>query len=144
MCVGQRSAQAAVDNTERIFTRLIHSIERSRSQVVQLIRAQEEAAVSRAEGLLLRLEQEIDDLKGRDAELEQLLHTDNHVHFLQVTENWNTKQWLWVFSLFQVNLVSFYNKYCGRFHIFRRKKYFAFGESMTEYSETLQKIQVQL
>jgi len=87
MCVGQRSAQAAVDNTERIFTRLIHSIERSRSQVVQLIRAQEEAAVSRAEGLLLRLEQEIDDLKGRDAELEQLLHTDNHVHFLQVTEN---------------------------------------------------------
>lgn len=76
-----------MDNTEGIFTQLIHSIERCRSQVVQLIRAQEEAAVSRAEGLLLRLEQEIDDLKGRDAELEQLLHTDDHLHFLQVTEN---------------------------------------------------------
>ncbi|KAL0200112.1 hypothetical protein M9458_003299, partial [Cirrhinus mrigala] len=74
---------AAVSDTERIFTQLIRSIERSRSEVMQLIRAQEESAVSRAEGLLERLEQEIDDLKWRDAELEQLLHTDNHVHFLQ-------------------------------------------------------------
>ncbi|XP_050991934.1 E3 ubiquitin-protein ligase TRIM16-like [Labeo rohita] len=80
----KRSAQAAVDDTERIFTELIRSIERSRSQVIQLIRAQEESAVIRAEGLLERLEQEIDDLKWRDAELEQLLHTDNHAHFLQM------------------------------------------------------------
>ncbi|XP_058649443.1 tripartite motif-containing protein 16-like [Onychostoma macrolepis] len=80
----KRSAQAAVDDTERSFTQLTRSIERSRSQVVQLIRAQEEAAVSRAEGLLLRLQQDIDDLKWRDAELEQLLQTDDHVHFLQM------------------------------------------------------------
>ncbi len=80
-----------MDDTERIFTQLTRSIERSRSQVVQLIRSQEEAAVSRTEGLLLRLEQEIDDLRSRNAELEQLLHTDDHFHFLQVTENWNTK-----------------------------------------------------
>ncbi|XP_016139193.1 tripartite motif-containing protein 16 [Sinocyclocheilus grahami] len=76
-------AQAAVDDTERTFTQLTRSIERSRSQVIQLIRAQEEAAVSRAEGLLLQLEQEIDDLMSTNAELEQLLHTDDHVHFLQ-------------------------------------------------------------
>ncbi|XP_016307176.1 tripartite motif-containing protein 16 [Sinocyclocheilus anshuiensis] len=80
----KRSAQAAVDDTERIFTQLTRSIERSRSQVIQLIRAQEEAAVSRAEGLLLQLEKEIDDLMSRNAELEQLLHTDDHVHFLQM------------------------------------------------------------
>ncbi|XP_067308643.1 E3 ubiquitin-protein ligase TRIM47-like isoform X2 [Pseudorasbora parva] len=79
----KRSAQAAVTDSERIFTELIRSIERSRSEVTQLIRDQEKAAVSRAEGLLKRLEQEIDDLKKRDAELEQLSHTDNHIHFLQ-------------------------------------------------------------
>ncbi|XP_073712039.1 E3 ubiquitin/ISG15 ligase TRIM25 isoform X2 [Misgurnus anguillicaudatus] len=78
----KHSAQTAVDDTERIFTLLITSIERRRSEVTQLIRDQEKTAVSRAEGLLKRLEQEIDDLKRRDAELEQLLHTD-HIHFLQ-------------------------------------------------------------
>ncbi|XP_018940161.1 tripartite motif-containing protein 16 [Cyprinus carpio] len=80
----KHSAQAAVDDTERIFTQLIRTIERSRSQVIQLIRAQEEAAVSRAERLLLRLQQEIDDLMSRNAELEQLLHTDDHIHVLQM------------------------------------------------------------
>ncbi|XP_051718574.1 finTRIM family, member 16 isoform X2 [Ctenopharyngodon idella] len=79
----KRSGQAAVEDSERIFTELIRSIERSRSEVTQLIRDQEKAAVSQAEGILERLEQEIDDLKRRDAELEQLSHTDHHIHFLQ-------------------------------------------------------------
>uniref|UniRef100_A0A671LZV8 Tripartite motif-containing protein 16-like n=1 Tax=Sinocyclocheilus anshuiensis TaxID=1608454 RepID=A0A671LZV8_9TELE len=79
----KRSAQAAVEDSERIFTELIRSIERSCSEVTQLIRDQEKAAVSRAEGKLEQLEQEIEDLRRRDAELEQLSHTDNHIHFLQ-------------------------------------------------------------
>ena len=52
----------------------------------ELIRDQEKAEVSRAEGLLKRLEQEIAELKRRDAELEQLSHTEDHIHFLKVTE----------------------------------------------------------
>ncbi|XP_026136586.1 tripartite motif-containing protein 16-like [Carassius auratus] len=79
----KRSAQTAVEDSERIFTELIRSIERSRSEVTQLIRDQEKAEVSRAEGQLEQLEQEIEDLRRRDAELEQLSHTDNHIRFLQ-------------------------------------------------------------
>nr|XP_021324407.1 tripartite motif-containing protein 16 [Danio rerio] len=79
----KRSAQAAVEDTERIFTELIFSIERSCSEVTQLIRDQEKAAVSGAEGRLEQLEQEIDDLRRRDTELEQLSCTDNDIHFLQ-------------------------------------------------------------
>ncbi|XP_051989350.1 tripartite motif-containing protein 16-like isoform X2 [Xyrauchen texanus] len=78
-----RSAQEAVKESERIFTALIRSIERSRSEVTQLIRDQEKAAVGRAEELLEQLEQEIADLRRRDAELEELSHTEDHVHFLQ-------------------------------------------------------------
>ncbi|XP_067248614.1 E3 ubiquitin/ISG15 ligase TRIM25-like [Chanodichthys erythropterus] len=77
------SAQTAVEDSERIFTELIRSTERSRSEATQRIRDQEKTAVSRAEGQLERLEQEINDLRRRDAELEQLLHTQNHIHFLQ-------------------------------------------------------------
>ncbi|KAF4117641.1 hypothetical protein G5714_002194 [Onychostoma macrolepis] len=79
----KRSAQTAVEDSERIFTDLIRCIERSRSEVTRLIRDQEKAEVSRAEEQLKRLEQEIEDLRRRDAELEQLSHTDNHIHFLQ-------------------------------------------------------------
>ncbi|XDV21986.1 hypothetical protein PO909_026972 [Leuciscus waleckii] len=79
----KRSAQTAVEDSERIFTELIHSIERSRSEATQWIRDQEKSAVSRAEERLKRLEQEINDLRRRDAELEQLSHTQHHIHFLQ-------------------------------------------------------------
>ncbi|ROJ38764.1 E3 ubiquitin/ISG15 ligase TRIM25 [Anabarilius grahami] len=82
----KRSAQTPVEDSERIFTELIRSIERSRSEATQRIRDQEKTAVSRAEGRLERLEQEINDLRRRDAELEQLSHTQDHIHFLQVTE----------------------------------------------------------
>ncbi|XP_042624621.1 tripartite motif-containing protein 16-like [Cyprinus carpio] len=79
----KRSAQAAVEDSERIFTELIRSIERRRSELIRLIRNQEKTAVSRAEGRLERLEQEINDLRRRDAELEQLSHTQHHIQFLQ-------------------------------------------------------------
>ncbi|XP_052398797.1 tripartite motif-containing protein 16 isoform X6 [Carassius gibelio] len=78
----KRSAQTAVEDSERIFTELIRSIERSRSELIRLIRDQEKTAVSRAEERLERLEQEINDLRRRDAELEQLSHT-HHIQFLQ-------------------------------------------------------------
>ncbi|KTG36993.1 hypothetical protein cypCar_00009900 [Cyprinus carpio] len=81
------SAQTAVKDSERIFTELIHSIERICSELKQRIREREKAAVSRAEGLMYRLEQEIDDLRRRHAELEQLSQTDDHIHFLQTFQS---------------------------------------------------------
>ncbi|ROJ30454.1 Tripartite motif-containing protein 16 [Anabarilius grahami] len=77
------SHKTALEDSERIFTELIPSIERSRSEATQWIRDQEKTAVSRAEGRLERLEQEINDLRRRDAELEQLSHTQDHIRFLQ-------------------------------------------------------------
>ncbi|XP_036374798.1 tripartite motif-containing protein 16-like isoform X3 [Megalops cyprinoides] len=78
-----RSAQAAVEDSERIFTELIRSIERRRSEVKKLIRDQEKAALNQTEGVMERLEQEIAELRRRDAELEQLSHAEDHIHFLQ-------------------------------------------------------------
>ncbi|KAL2092709.1 hypothetical protein ACEWY4_012507 [Coilia grayii] len=84
MCVSyQSSAQTAVEESERMFTEMMRSIERRRSEVTELIRAQEKAEVSRAEGLLKRLEQEIAELKRRDAEMKQLSLTEDHIHFLK-------------------------------------------------------------
>ncbi|XP_029609543.1 tripartite motif-containing protein 16-like isoform X3 [Salmo trutta] len=78
-----RSAQAAVEESERIFTEFIDSVERRRTEMKELIIAQEYTAVSQAEGLMERLEQEIAELKMRGVELEKLAHTEDHIHFLE-------------------------------------------------------------
>ncbi|KAM9529466.1 E3 ubiquitin/ISG15 ligase TRIM25-like isoform 4-T6 [Salvelinus alpinus] len=90
----KRSAQAAVEDSDQIFTELIRSIERRRSEVKELIRAQEKAQVSQAEGLLEQLKQEIAELRKRSTELEQLSHTEDHIHFLQipVSSHWTQTQ----------------------------------------------------
>ena len=75
-----------MEDSDRIFTEMIRSIERRRSEVTELIADQERAEMSRAEELMEKLEQEIAELKRRDAELEQLSHTEDHIHFLKVTE----------------------------------------------------------
>ncbi|XP_062864902.1 tripartite motif-containing protein 16-like isoform X1 [Trichomycterus rosablanca] len=77
------SAQTAVKNIERICTELINSINRRCSELKYLIRDREAAEVSQAEKLLKQVEQQIVELKRKDAELEQLSHTEDPVHFLQ-------------------------------------------------------------
>ncbi|KAJ7984601.1 hypothetical protein DPEC_G00356470 [Dallia pectoralis] len=79
----KHSAQAAVEDSERIFTELICFIEKRHYEMKELIRAQEKAEVSRAEGLLEKLEQEVSEMRRRDVELKQLSHTEDHIHFLQ-------------------------------------------------------------
>ncbi|MCI4381228.1 hypothetical protein PGIGA_G00249260 [Pangasianodon gigas] len=77
------STQAAVKESERLFTDLIQSIEKRRSEVKELIWAQEKAELTLVEELIENLEKELADLRKRDAELEELSHTDDHIHFLQ-------------------------------------------------------------
>ncbi|XP_043082540.1 E3 ubiquitin/ISG15 ligase TRIM25-like isoform X2 [Puntigrus tetrazona] len=81
----KRSAQTAVEDSERIFSELIRSIEKRRSEAKQLFRDQERAAVKQAEEQLERLKKEINDLKKKDAELKQLSETQDHdvVHVFQ-------------------------------------------------------------
>ncbi|XP_043111129.1 tripartite motif-containing protein 16-like protein isoform X2 [Puntigrus tetrazona] len=79
----KRSAQTAVEESEQNFSELIRSIEKCRSEFRQRIRDQEQAALSRAEGGLEQMEQEINDLRRRDAELEQLSHTQDQTQFVK-------------------------------------------------------------
>nr|XP_033506342.1 tripartite motif-containing protein 16-like [Epinephelus lanceolatus] len=77
-----RSADKAVEDSEKIFTELIHLMEERRSDVEQQVRSQQETEVSRVKELQEKLEQEITELKRKDAELEELSHTEDHTQFL--------------------------------------------------------------
>ncbi|XP_067330779.1 tripartite motif-containing protein 16-like [Channa argus] len=77
-----RSAEKTAEDSEKIFTELIRLIEKRSSEVKQQIRSQQETEVSRVKELQEKLEQEITELKRKDAELEQLSHTEDHNQFL--------------------------------------------------------------
>ncbi|XP_038567993.1 tripartite motif-containing protein 16-like [Micropterus salmoides] len=77
-----RSADEAVEDSEKIFTELIRLMEKRRSDVKQQVRSQQETEVSRVKELQEKLEQEITELKRKDAELKQLSHTEDHNQFL--------------------------------------------------------------
>ncbi|XP_044075670.1 tripartite motif-containing protein 16-like [Siniperca chuatsi] len=77
-----RSADKAVEDSEKIFTELIRLMEKRSSDVKQQVRSQQEAEVSRAKEFQEKLEQEITELKRKDAELEQLSRTEDHTQFL--------------------------------------------------------------
>ncbi|TKS93283.1 Tripartite motif-containing protein 16 [Collichthys lucidus] len=76
------SADKAVEDSEKIFTELIRLMEKRRSDVKQQVRSQQETEVSRVKDLQKKLEQEITELKRKDAELEKLSHTEDHNQFL--------------------------------------------------------------
>ncbi|MGH0137851.1 UNVERIFIED_CONTAM: hypothetical protein FKN15_067969 [Acipenser sinensis] len=81
--VKQRSACIEIKESEKIFTELIRSIEKIHTEVIELIGANEKAAVNQAEGRMKKLEQEIAELRRRNAKLKQLSETEDHIHFLQ-------------------------------------------------------------
>ncbi|XP_062285574.1 tripartite motif-containing protein 16-like [Scomber scombrus] len=76
------SADKAVEDSEKIFTELIRLLQKRSSDVKQQIRSQQETEVSRVKELQEKLQQEITELKRKDTELKQLLHTEDHNQFL--------------------------------------------------------------
>ncbi|XP_050957876.1 E3 ubiquitin-protein ligase TRIM39-like [Labeo rohita] len=100
----QHSVEKRKRNTEKeksarnqLFTDLIRSIERCQSELLKMMEEQQKAAEKQAEDLIKELQQEITDLKRRNTELQQLSHTDDHLHLIQMFSSLysrpHTKNW---------------------------------------------------
>ncbi|XP_075338778.1 tripartite motif-containing protein 16-like [Odontesthes bonariensis] len=77
-----QSANKTEEHSQKIFSQLIRLLQKRSSDVKQQIRSQQEAEGSRVKELQEKLEQEITELKRKDAELQQLSHTEDHSQFL--------------------------------------------------------------
>ncbi|XP_061588962.1 tripartite motif-containing protein 16-like [Cololabis saira] len=77
-----QSADKTVEDSEEIFTELISLLQKRSSDVKQQIRSQQETEVRRVRELEEKLQQEITDLKRRDAEMKQLRDIEDHNQFL--------------------------------------------------------------
>ncbi|XP_058249988.1 nuclear factor 7, brain-like [Hemibagrus wyckioides] len=93
----KRSTEKEKADSAEVFTALIRSIERSQAELLEVMEEKQKAAERQAEGLIKELEQEITVLKRRDTELEQLSHTEEHLHLLQIYSSMcsppHTKNW---------------------------------------------------
>uniref|UniRef100_A0A672T2H7 E3 ubiquitin-protein ligase TRIM39-like n=1 Tax=Sinocyclocheilus grahami TaxID=75366 RepID=A0A672T2H7_SINGR len=65
------------------FTDLIRSIERCQTELLETVDEQQKTAGKQEEELIEELEQEISELTLKSTELEQLSHTEDHLHLLQ-------------------------------------------------------------
>ncbi|XP_034744432.1 E3 ubiquitin/ISG15 ligase TRIM25-like [Etheostoma cragini] len=78
-----RSANKVVKENKKVFTDMIHLLEKRRSEVEQQVRSQQKSEVSRVKELQEKLEQEITELKRKDAEMKKLSDIEDHNQFLQ-------------------------------------------------------------
>ncbi|NP_001007388.2 finTRIM family, member 72 isoform X1 [Danio rerio] len=81
------SAEEAVERMEKVFTELICSLEKKRSEIKEQIRAQEKTETDRAEQLHQHLHQELTQLRKTQAEIHKLLTTEDHIHCLKSCES---------------------------------------------------------
>uniref|UniRef100_A0A8C1Y4R9 E3 ubiquitin-protein ligase TRIM39-like n=1 Tax=Cyprinus carpio TaxID=7962 RepID=A0A8C1Y4R9_CYPCA len=113
----QHSVEERKRNTEKeksanveLFTDLIRSFERCQSELLKMMEEQQKAAEKQAEDLIKELQQEITDLKKRNTELEQISHTDDHLHLLQMFSSLcsrpHTKNWTEISIDSDVNVYS--------------------------------------
>ncbi|XP_044199392.1 E3 ubiquitin-protein ligase TRIM21-like [Thunnus albacares] len=81
----------------QVFTALIQSVERSLTELIDMIEEKQKTTEKQAEGFIKELEEEISELMKRSAEVEQLSRTEDHLQFLQSFPYLNpappTKDW---------------------------------------------------
>ncbi|XP_072543475.1 E3 ubiquitin-protein ligase TRIM39-like isoform X2 [Salminus brasiliensis] len=80
----KRNTEKEISDSVEVFTALVRSIERSQAELLEVMEEKQKAAERQAEDLIKDLEQEITELQRRDTELEQLSHTEDHLHLLQM------------------------------------------------------------
>uniref|UniRef100_A0A4W5NQW7 E3 ubiquitin-protein ligase TRIM39-like n=1 Tax=Hucho hucho TaxID=62062 RepID=A0A4W5NQW7_9TELE len=81
--LSKREAEREISDSVQVFTDLVCSIERSQAELIEVIEEKQKATEMQAEGIIKELELEITALKRRSTELEQLSHTEDHLHLLQ-------------------------------------------------------------
>ncbi|XP_059193519.1 E3 ubiquitin-protein ligase TRIM39-like [Centropristis striata] len=101
----KHSVELSKENADRetadgvqVFAALKEFAERSQAELIYTIKEKQRKTEKEAEGFIKELEEEISELKKRSTEVEQLLQSEDHLHFLQSFTSLNatppTKDWV--------------------------------------------------
>lgn len=91
------TAQRELADGVQVFTALKQSLRRAQAELIRAIEERQKTTEKRAKGFIQELEQEIFELMTRQEEMEQLLSSKDHLHFLHSFGSLNssalTKDW---------------------------------------------------
>lgn len=88
--LSRRNTDREIKECLQVFTKLLRCIQKGQAEVVEGIDAMQRQVESTASGLITELEQEIDDIKKRSNELEQLSHAEDNQYLLQTFPAFST------------------------------------------------------
>uniref|UniRef100_A0A8C9YPQ7 E3 ubiquitin-protein ligase TRIM39-like n=1 Tax=Sander lucioperca TaxID=283035 RepID=A0A8C9YPQ7_SANLU len=95
--LSEEDADREIAEGVQVFTALKESVERSQAELIDTIKEKQRKMEKQAEGFIKELEQEISELKKRSTEVEQLSHSEDHLHLLQSFTSLNaappTRDW---------------------------------------------------
>lgn len=85
-----QTIQLSRGNTEReieeslqVFTKLLYLVQRGQAEVVEVIGAKQTQVEVNNSGLIMEVEQEIDELRHKSTELEHLLHAEDNLYLVK-------------------------------------------------------------
>ncbi|XP_029902058.1 E3 ubiquitin-protein ligase TRIM21-like [Myripristis murdjan] len=81
--LSREDAEREMADSVRVFTALMQSVERGQAELIDMIEEKQKTTEKQAEGFIKELQQEISELMRRSSEVEQLSHTEDHLHLLQ-------------------------------------------------------------
>uniref|UniRef100_A0A668AJQ4 Bloodthirsty-related gene family, member 2 n=1 Tax=Myripristis murdjan TaxID=586833 RepID=A0A668AJQ4_9TELE len=81
--LSREDAEREIADGVRVFTALMQSVERGQAELIDMIEEKQKTTEKQAEGFIEELQQEISELMRRSSEVEQLSHTEDHLHLLQ-------------------------------------------------------------
>uniref|UniRef100_A0A668APL9 Uncharacterized protein n=1 Tax=Myripristis murdjan TaxID=586833 RepID=A0A668APL9_9TELE len=81
--LSREDAEREIADGVQVFTSLMQSVERGQAELIDMIEEKQKTTEKQAEGFIKELQQEISELMRRSTEVEQLSHTEDHLHLLQ-------------------------------------------------------------
>nr|XP_033944168.1 E3 ubiquitin-protein ligase TRIM21-like isoform X3 [Pseudochaenichthys georgianus] len=81
--LSKAEADREVAEGVQVFSALKESVERGQANLINTIKEKQKTTENQAEDFIKELEQEISELKKRSSEVEQVTHSEDHLHILQ-------------------------------------------------------------
>ncbi|XP_049428129.1 E3 ubiquitin-protein ligase TRIM21-like isoform X1 [Epinephelus fuscoguttatus] len=85
--LSEKDANREIAGGVQVFTALKECVERGLNELIKMIEEKQKTTEKQAEDLIRELEQEISELKKRNTEVEQLSHSEDHLHLLQSVQS---------------------------------------------------------
>ncbi|XP_039669024.1 E3 ubiquitin-protein ligase TRIM21-like [Perca fluviatilis] len=90
--LSEEDADREIAEGVQVFTSLKESVERGLNELINTIKEKQKTTEKQAEAFIKELEQEISELRKRSTEVDQLSHSEDHLHLLQSVQSLNIQQ----------------------------------------------------